>query len=279
MSKNFEFKRSLNIFKAEFKMRFKGTIIWLALIVGMMAMYMLMYPVIDDIMGEKLALMPEELLQIFGMSKHSVVDNYNSYFAMIYQIIFIILCCYGVSMGANALYDEEKTKSIEFLNSVQVSRLEIYVGKFLVIMVNLLILVMGSLITTILCGLVVGEGTVDNMAIISVYKISGITLFFFVALGFFLASFLKKDIKPSMAGLSILFVTYIIGYLGELVADKIEFIKMLSPIHITSASAIMDSTMGIGTLDYNLLPVAIITLLMFGFIVGGAVLYRKRDFL
>ena len=92
MSKNFEFKRSLNIFKAEFKMRFKGTIIWLALIVGMMAMYMLMYPVIDDIMGEKLALMPEELLQIFGMSKHSVVDNYNSYFAMIYQIIFIILC-------------------------------------------------------------------------------------------------------------------------------------------------------------------------------------------
>ena len=37
--------------------------------------------------------------------------------------------------------------------------------------------------------------------------------------------FLKKDIKPSMAGLSILFVTYIIGYLGELVADKIEFIK------------------------------------------------------
>ena len=279
MSKNFEFKRSLNIFKAEFKMRFKGTIIWLALIVGMMAMYMLMYPVIDDIMGEKLALMPEELLQIFGMSKHSVVDNYNSYFAMIYQIIFIILCCYGVSMGANALYDEEKTKSIEFLNSVQVSRLEIYVGKFLVIMVNLLILVMGSLITTILCGLVVGEGTVDNMAIISVYKISGITLFFFVALGFFLASFLKKDIKPSMAGLSILFVTYIIGYLGELVADKIEFIKMLSPIHITSASAIMDSTMGIGNLDYNLLPVAIITLLMFGFIVGGAVLYRKRDFL
>ncbi|MFA7010636.1 MAG: ABC transporter permease subunit [Bacilli bacterium] len=279
MSKKFEFKRSLNIFKTEFKMRFKGTIIWLALIVGMMAMYMLMYPVIDDIMGEKLALMPEELLQIFGMSKHSVVDNYNSYFAMIYQIIFIILCCYGVSMGANALYDEEKNKSIEFLNSVQVSRLEIYTGKFLVIMVNLLILVMGSLLTTILCGIIVGEGTVDNMAIISVYKISGITLFFFVTLGFFLTSFLKKEIKPSMVGLSILFVTYIIGYLGELVADKIDFIKMLSPIHITAASVIMDSTMGIGTLDYNLVPVVIITILMFGLLVSGAVLYRKRDFL
>lgn len=277
--KNFEFKRSLNIFKAEFKMRFKSTMIWLVLIVGLMAMYMLMYPIVDDIVGDKLANMPEEILQIFGMSKFAVVDNYNSYFAMIYQIIFIIFCCYGVTVGANALYDEEKTKSIEFLNSVQVSRLEIYMGKFFVVMVNFLILIMGSLITTILSGLTVGEGTMDNMAIFSVYKISGITLFFFVSLGFFLASFLKKEVKSSMVGIAILFITYIIGYLGELISDRVEFVKMLSPIHITSASAIMNSTLGTGTLEYNLLPVVIICIMMCGFIVVGAMLYRKKDFL
>ncbi len=279
MDKNFEFKRSLNIFKTEFKMHFKSTMIWLALIVGLMAMYMLMYPVVDDIMGEKLAVMPEEILQIFGISKSSIVDNYNSFFAVIYQIIFIVLSCYSVTMGANALYDEEKNKSIEFLNSVQVSRLEIYVGKIFIVMVNLLILIIGALATTILCGAIVSEGTLDSMAIFSVFKISGITLFFFVALGFFLASILKKETKPSMVGITILFVSYIIGYLGEIVSDRIEFIKMLSPIHITSASDIMESTLGTGTLEYNLLPVTIVAIVMFGFIICGALFYRKRDFL
>ncbi|HKM29410.1 MAG TPA: ABC transporter permease subunit [Bacilli bacterium] len=279
MPKKYEFKRSLNVFKAEFKMRFKSTLIWLVLIVGLMTMYMLLYPIVNDLMGEKLSLMPEELLQVFGMSSHSIVDNYNSYFAMIYQIILIVLSCYGVSLGANALYEEEKTKSIEFLNSVQVSRLEIYIGKVFVVMVNLVILLIGALTTTVLCGVIAGGGTLDLMAIFSVYKISGITVFFFIALGFFLASSLKKDTKPSMVGIGVLFATYIIGYLGELIADRIKFLKMLSPLHITSASTIMDSKLGNGVLDYNLLPVAIIGVLMCLLIVGGALFYRKRDFL
>jgi hypothetical protein len=82
-----------------------------------------------------------------------------------------------------------------------------------------------------------------------------------------------------MVGIAILFITYIIGYLGELISDRVEFVKMLSPIHITSASAIMNSTLGTGTLEYNLLPVVIICIMMCGFIVVGAILYRKKDFL
>ena len=156
-------------------MRFKGTIIWLALIVGMMAMYMLMYPVIDDIMGEKLALMPEELLQIFGMSKHSVVDNYNSYFAMIYQIIFIILCCYGVSMGGPMhCMMKKKTKSIEFLNSVQVSRLGNICWKISCNYGELVNFSYGVIDNNnIMWDWLSVKEPVDNMAIISVYKISG----------------------------------------------------------------------------------------------------------
>ncbi|MDD3171885.1 MAG: ABC transporter permease subunit [Bacilli bacterium] len=278
MSKRFEIKRSLNIFKAEFKMRLKGTVIWLAFIVGIMFMYMFMYPLVEDIISEKMAAMPPELLQVFGMNGGVPLDNYNSYFAMIYQIIFIVLCCYCVSFGANALYEEEKMKSIEFLNSVKISRIEIYTGKFLVIAVNLMILIVGAIIATIIGGFAVSEGTMNLMAILSVYKLSGITLFFFVSLGFFLAAIFKRGTRPSMIGISILFGTYIIGYLGEIVGDKLDFLKMISPIHITAASPIMESNIGQGTADYNMLPVIILAILMFTLLIGGAIMYKKRDF-
>lgn len=278
MSKRFEIKRSLNIFKAEFKMRLKGTVIWLAFIVGIMFMYMFMYPLVEDIISEKMAAMPPEFLQVFGMNGGVPLDNYNSYFAMIYQIVFIVLCCYCVSFGANALYEEEKMKSIEFLNSVKISRIEIYTGKFLVIAVNLMILIVGAIIATIIGGFAVSEGTMNLMAILSVYKLSGITLFFFVSLGFFLAAIFKRGTRPSMIGISILFGTYIIGYLGEIVGDKLDFLKMISPIHITAASPIMESNIGQGTADYNMLPVIILAILMFTLLIGGAIMYKKRDF-
>jgi len=274
----FEIKRSLIIFRMEFLRKIKNTLIWSAATTAMMFLYLMLYSSMEDLILEKLEDMPAELLSIMGISGTEGITNFMSYFGMIYGIFVLVFSIYSIVSSCSLLYEEEKSGTIEFLNAQEVSRLEIYVGKLLVLFANILIVILCSYIAIIISGYSVAPDifSVGNVSI--VVFINLITILFFAAVGFFLSTVLKKTQKPSSITLGLFLVTYLLGYLGDLLEDRGTALGYLSPIHITQATKLLNSTMCGGMISYNFTGLIVISVFTIVLFVAGAFTYNKKDF-
>lgn len=274
----FEIKRSLIIFRMEFLRKIKNTLIWSAATTAMMFLYLILYSSMEELILEKLEAMPAEILSIMGVSGGEGVINFMSYFGMIFAIFTLVFSIYAIISGSNLLYEEEKSGTIEFLNAQEVSRSEIYVGKLLVLFANLLIVILCSYIAIIISGYSVAPDVFSIRNVSIVVFINLVTILFFAGVGFFLSTVLKKSRKPSSITLGLFLVTYLIGYLGDLLEDRGTALTNFSPIHITQATKLLNSTMWGGTASYNftgLIAIAVLTVVLF---VAGAFTYNRKDF-
>ena len=113
--------------KREMKVNFKSFLIWLLVLIGIFLMVYLVYPSIinsDNIkmMDEMMKMFPSQMLRAFNMDI-SVIDSALGWLKTEgFVFVLLIIGCYSAILGSNILLKEENDKTIEYLNSLPVTR-------------------------------------------------------------------------------------------------------------------------------------------------------------
>lgn len=277
MSKNIEISRVMTVFKIDFLKRFKANLIWVAATVALMFLYLLLYPTMEELILEKLDAMPEEFLSLLGTDSALGITDFTSYFGIIFGVFAIVYSIYASLLGSNVIYEEERTGTIEFLNAQEISRTEIYLGKLINLLLNVLIIMIFAYLAIIISGYSVDP---ENFSGVDIFKVVGLNLvvfLFFGSIGLFLSTILNKKIKPSSITIGIFFGTYLIGYLGNLMEDSFPFLQYVSPIYITNASTILNSSLCGGTEFYNPTGIIVISVITVCLLVFGGFTYNRKN--
>lgn len=268
---NFSIKNSLNVTLLDFKKSKKNIIGWSIGIFSIMFLYMILFPSMNEMAQAEMNSMPKELTKLMGMDSFSSLANFITYYGMIYNIILIAISIFAVTFSANLIMKEEKTQSIEFLYSMPVSRLEIYVSKVITSFLAVLLIVLCAIISSLLCGFINGGETFVLSDFILISKISSFTAFFFISISIFLSGASSK-INGSIVGSFAVLLTYMFGYLGKLLNDNGKFLLKISPFEAFSPSNALNLQN-----ETVLLLILYLSIMIILVIIGG-LLYNKRDF-
>ena len=244
---------------------------WSFAMFAIMFLYMILFPSMQDMVKLKLDMMPKELLQVFGMEEMTELSNFVNYFGMIFGIVLVAICIFAVTFSANLIYKEEKTKTIEFLYSLEVSRVDIFVSKLITSFVALLAVLLSVAVSTAICGAINGGKTFVMGDVMQIIKISGFSAFFFASAALLLAGVTAK-IGVSTVGSMLVLVCYMLGYLSRLLSDKLGWLNNLSPFEVFSSEKAL-------SLERNTMIVfAVYFALMLVFLIVGGIAYTRRDF-
>ncbi len=268
--KNIEVKNIFKLCSFNLMTQRKVIIGWSVAIFSIMTLYMILFPSIQDLAQAKFDAMPQELMQFVGMENMSDMSNYTTYFGMIYNLILVAVSIFSATFSAGLITKEEKTKSIEFLNSLAVSKLEIYISKYFTALIAVAIVLTGAIISTITCGFIGGGESFVLFNIITTAKISSFTALLFGGIAFMLAGVSAKLGTGSVVA-SVVIASYMLGYLGELLVDKAEWLTYFSPFITLSVTQVVELS------NKTMFILAAYILVYVGSLIVGGAVYNKRD--
>lgn len=236
---------------------------------ALMFLYMILFTSMQDVAQAKFDAMPEELLEVFGISSFAAMSNWVSYFGMIFGIFILIISFFSATFTGSLIFNEEKSKSIEFLNSLPVSRVEIFLSKVLTAFVGVTIVLLASCSSALICGFINGGETFVLVDVLSIMKVSGFIPYIFMGAALLIGGFTTRASTSMLASAAVIGL-YMIGYLGGLLENDI--LTKISPFKV------FDSTHALGMSNETFIMLGIFFALMVAMIMTGGWIYNKRDF-
>ena len=218
------------MFKREIKINLKSFIIWTSILIGLFLIVFLMYPSIVNsenmkMLDEMMKIFPEEMLKALNMDISSIDSAFGWLKTEGFVFVLLITGIYSGILGSNILLKEENDKTIEYLNSVPVTRKKIIGTKILCAIIYIILMVISLGIFNFV-GLSL-SGVFDRKLyfLLSITPIfSSIVIF---ALCLFLSTFTHKTKKTLGISLGIVFTSYFLQVISEL-SESTEFLKYIS---------------------------------------------------
>jgi len=218
------------MFKREVKINFKSFIIWLLVLIGIFLIVFLVYPSIINsgnikMIDEMMKMFPEEILKAFNMDISSMDSAFGWLKSEGFVFVLLIMGCYAGILGSNILLKEESDKTIEYLNSLPISRNAIVVTKALcgLIYVILMTLILG--IFNYIGLELSGDFDRKQYILLSITPIFSSLVIYFVCM--FLSTFTHKTKKMLGISLGLVLISYMLQILSTM-ADTTEFLKYFS---------------------------------------------------
>lgn len=237
---------------------------------GVMFLYMILFPSVQDMAKVKMETMPKELLEFMGMSSFSDMGNFISYLGIIFGIVILVISVFAAVYAGGLINKEEKQKTVEFLYGLSVSRDEIYLGKSIAAYAGVLGVLLMATISALICGFINGGETFVFTDAIQIFKITGFSALIFTGVSLFTAGLTAK-VSAGAVSSAVVFGCYVLGYLGTLLGEKAQWLKYFSPFETLSAKeALTGENVLIKLLIYFVITAALTAL--------GGVFYKRRDF-
>lgn len=261
------------MFKRELKQNFKSFLIWLLILISVFTIAYLMYPSIlsgDNIqmLDEMMKTFPEEMLKAFNMDISSMESAYGWLKSEGFVFVILIIGCYSGMLGSNILLKEENDKTIEYLNSLPITRNNIILNK---VAVGLIYIISITLILSIFnyIGLYLsGEFDKKQYLLLSITPIFSSTVIFFLCL--FLSTFTHKTKKMLGLSLGIVLISYVLQTLST-IADSVEFLKYFSVFTLSDIrNVILNSTI-------NQAMIILSILLSLSLLILTMIKYNKKE--
>ena len=218
------------MFKREMKINLKNFIIWTALLIGLFLIVFLVYPSIIqegnmEMIDEMMKLFPQEILKAFNMDISSIDTVFGWLKSEGFVFALLIIGAYSGILGSNILLKEENDKTIEYLNSVPVTRKKIAISKIASGLLYTIFMVVFLGIFNFIGLTISGDFDVKSFILLSITPIfSSIVIF---ALCIFISTFTHKTKKTIGISLGIVFISYFLNILSEM-SESTEFLKYIS---------------------------------------------------
>lgn len=218
------------MFKREMKINLKSFIIWTSILIGLFLVVFLMYPSIIDgdnmqMMDEMMAMFPEEVLKAFNMDISSIDTAFGWLKTEGFVFVLLITGIYSGILGSNILLKEESDKTIEYLNSVPVSRKKIVVNKILCGALYIILMIVAVGLFNFIGLSLSGDFDKKSYLLLSITPIFSSIVIFSVCL--FLSTFTHKTKKTLGISLGIVFASYFLKIISEM-GESTEFLKYIS---------------------------------------------------
>ena len=259
--------------KREMKVNLKSFIIWTSILIGLFLIVFLVYPSIVSsenmkMMDEMMKIFPEEMLKAFNMDISSIDSAFGWLKTEGFVFVLLITGIYSGILGSNILLKEENDKTIEYLNSVPVTRKNIVFNKILcgIFYIILMILVIG--IFNFIGLSLSGEFAKKSYILLSITPLFSSIVIFAVCL--FLSTFTHKTKKTIGISLGIVFVSYFLNIISE-IGESTEFLKYIS---IFTLADIRNVILNVSINPLMVVLTIIITAL---FIILTIVHYEKKE--
>ena len=218
------------MFKRELKINLKSFIIWTSILIGLFLVVFLVYPSIVnsenmEMMDEMMKMFPEEMLKAFNMDISTIDSAFGWLKTEGFVFVLLITGIYSGILGSNILLKEESDKTIEYLNSVPVTRKNIVLNKIFcgLLYIVLMIAIIG--IFNFIGLSLSGEFDRKSYILLSITPIFSSIVIFAVCL--FLSTFTHKTKKTIGISLGIVFASYFLNIISEM-GESTEFLKYIS---------------------------------------------------
>ena len=218
------------MFKRELKINLKSFIIWTSILIGLFLVVFLIYPSIINsanikMIDEMMKIFPEEMLKAFNMDISTIDSAFGWLKTEGFVFVLLITGVYSGILGSNILLKEESDKTIEYLNSVPVTRKNIVLNKILcgIFYIILMILIIG--IFNFIGLSLSGEFDRKSYILLSITPLFSSIVIFAICL--FLSTFTHKTKKRLGISLGIVFASYFLNVISEM-GESTEFLKYIS---------------------------------------------------
>ena len=230
----------MNILIRELKANLKPLIIWSVAQVFVILAGMMKYVGFaesDTDINELFATMPEGLMKAFGISNVDIatVDGFYTVFFLYFMLLASI---HAVMFGAVVISKEERDHSADFLFTKPVKRHIVITYKFLAGLINIAILNLVTLITSVVMIAQNNDGDGLLSQVILLMLALGFIQIFFLALGILLGAVLKTTKLATSAATGIVLGTFFMSILADL-SEKVEFLKYLTPFKAYDSAVVM----------------------------------------
>lgn len=254
----------LRLIKFNLKLDKKKIFMWSISSFAIIFIYMILFPYVQDIAKVEMQMMPEELLQVFGISSYTDFSNFTNYFESVYNMFLLAITIYSVILGVSLVQKEEKNKTIEFLYSLSLTRSNIIISKVVIAVITVICIIVSSFLSTSLAGFINGGTTFNIKEIIDICLNSMFVTFIAISLGIFLSGGYLTKSNTAVGACSIV-IMYLCGVLSSMLGDNYEFLKYLSPFEVIKTD--------------NISAISLYLLIAIVLIIIGVKNYSKRDLL
>lgn len=261
------------MFKRELKINFKNFIIWTSILIVLFLVVFLVYPSIITsenikMMDEMMKMFPEEMLKAFNMDITSIDSAFGWLKTEGFIFVLLITGIYSGILGSNILLKEENDKTIEYLNSLPIKRINIVSNKIICGIIYIISMVLIVALFNFIGLSLSGDFDKKSYLLLSITPIfSSIVIF---ALCLFISTFTHKTKKTLGISLGIVFISYFLQIISEL-NEKTEFLKYVS---IFTLADIRNVIINIAINPILVVMSLLITLL---FIILTIVHYNKKE--
>jgi len=213
--------------------------------------------------------MPHTMKAILGIGSFDVT-TISGFFALMFLYIELTAAIHAALLGSGIIAKEERDKTAEFLMVKPVSRTTIVTSKLLAALVNVLILNLVALFSSIIMVSSYNKGS-DISGEVTMFLLSMfIVQLIFMSLGALLSALMKNPKTSGSFATGILLGGYIIYIITDL-TDRLNVLKVLSPFKYFSYEDIIKGEgLSSSAIILSILLVAVFFALTYFF-------YRKRD--
>ena len=218
------------MFKRELKINLKSFIIWTSILIGLFLVVFLIYPSIINsanikMIDEMMKIFPEERLKAFNMDISTIDSAFGWLKTEGFVFVLLITGIYSGILGSNILLKEESDKTIEYLNSVPVTRKNIVLNKILCGLFYIILMIVIIGIFNFIGLSLSGEFDRKSYILLSITPLFSSIVIFAICL--FLSTFTHKTKKTLGISLGIVFVSYFLNVISE-IGESTEFLKYIS---------------------------------------------------
>ena len=218
------------MFKRELKINLKSFIIWTSILIGLFLVVFLVYPSIInsanmEMIDEMMKIFPEEMLKAFNMDLSTIDSAFGWLKTEGFVFVLLITGIYSGILGSNILLKEESDKTIEYLNSVPVTRKNIVLNKILCGLFYIILMIVIIGIFNFIGLSLSGEFDRKSYILLSITPLFSSIVIFAICL--FLSTFTHKTKKTLGISLGIVFVSYFLNVISE-IGESTEFLKYIS---------------------------------------------------
>jgi ABC-2 type transport system permease protein len=262
----------MNIFKRELIANRKSIIIWSVFLIIFIAMGMQKYDALvasgSDEFMKMMDALPKGLQAVFGLSDLDITSIVG-YYGILYLYLILIAAIHAAMLGSNIINKEERDKTAEFLMVKPVTRNKIVTAKLMASVVNVIIINIVSLISSILMLSAINPNY-QVMDIIILHMGMFLTQLLFLVVGMGIALVTKTPKKNGMMVMSILLSTFFLSMIID-IESRLEILSFLTPFKYFDAKRVLPNN------GLDLIYVLFVIFIMIVVMTIGYKVYKKRD--
>lgn len=259
----------LHVARMELRLARRGLLIWTAVLVGVVALYLSLFESIQDpVMVDALKAMPESLLKAFSFTPAMIADVNSYYGVYIMGYLVLLATIYGLMQAGGSVAREPDLGAAEFLYTRPVTRRQVMVAKIAAFVVGAVVLWVAILAVSTLVGWAVAGDAYDlgrqrwtHLAGLCATLAAG-------GAGFVLAPFFPRAQTAISAGVGVGLASFVLHALSQ-VADRLRPIGYLSLQHYAALDRAAAGDPDVGGL------LVLIAVFLVGSLAGTMIVERK----